>query len=125
LAPAANFVDSVTVALAQAGIGLRSSWKGRAHPAFVAPKGAAVNPSMESSSSVAIVSMVWRKSMASGSGEGGGSGCIEVAVLPGLVMVRDSKDVAGPQLKFTSSTWRGFVGFSSTGNSERGELSFS
>jgi hypothetical protein len=37
--------------------------------------------------------------------------CVEVASLPGgRVGVRDSKDTAGPVLRFTSSEWKAFVG---------------
>jgi hypothetical protein len=37
--------------------------------------------------------------------------CVEVASLPdGRVGVRDSKDAAGPVLRFTAAEWRAFVG---------------
>jgi hypothetical protein len=37
--------------------------------------------------------------------------CVEVASLPdGRVGVRDSKDSAGPVLRFTSAEWKAFVG---------------
>jgi Domain of unknown function (DUF397) len=37
--------------------------------------------------------------------------CVEVASLPdGEIGVRDSKDTAGPVLRFTSSEWRAFIG---------------
>ena len=37
--------------------------------------------------------------------------CVEVAVLPdGLIGVRDSKDTAGPVLRFTTSEWEAFLG---------------
>ena len=49
----------------------------------------------------------WRKSTASNSG---GADCLEVALMPDLVLVRDSKDATGPRLAFTPSTWTGFVG---------------
>jgi len=35
----------------------------------------------------------WRKSSFS---SGGGNACVEVAVLPGIVAIRDSKDPDGP-----------------------------
>jgi hypothetical protein len=36
--------------------------------------------------------------------------CVEVASLPdGHIGVRDSKDTAGPVLRFTSSEWQAFV----------------
>ncbi|GAB3932161.1 DUF397 domain-containing protein [Micromonospora vulcania] len=49
----------------------------------------------------------WRKSTKSG---GNGGNCVEVADnLPGVVVVRDSKDPAGPALTFTPVAWRAFV----------------
>jgi len=37
--------------------------------------------------------------------------CVEVACLPdGTIGVRDSKDTAGPVLRFTASEWKAFVG---------------
>jgi hypothetical protein len=54
----------------------------------------------------AIDSLVWRKSTASG---GGGSNCLEVALTPDLVLVRDSKHATGPDLTFASSMWAAFV----------------
>jgi Domain of unknown function (DUF397) len=37
--------------------------------------------------------------------------CVEVASLPdGGIGVRDSKDTAGPVLRFTSSEWTAFIG---------------
>ncbi|MDX3074774.1 DUF397 domain-containing protein [Streptomyces sp. MI02-7b] len=52
--------------------------------------------------------LAWFKSSHSG-GEGGE--CVEVAVAPGTVHVRDSKDPDGPALHFTSAEWAAFVGF--------------
>jgi Domain of unknown function (DUF397) len=46
----------------------------------------------------------WHKSQRSG-----GDGCVECAVEPGVVMIRDSKDPDGPTLAFDHATWRGFV----------------
>ncbi|MER5454250.1 DUF397 domain-containing protein [Micromonospora sp. NPDC002389] len=49
----------------------------------------------------------WRKS--SYSGANGGS-CVEVADnLPGVVLVRDTKDRDGGTLHFSPSNWKGFV----------------
>ncbi|MEU5882848.1 DUF397 domain-containing protein [Spirillospora sp. NPDC047279] len=44
---------------------------------------------------------VWRKSVHSD----GGQGCVEVAHVPGLVGVRDSKDPLGPHLAFAPAAW--------------------
>jgi hypothetical protein len=50
---------------------------------------------------------VWRKSSRSGSH---GDDCVEVATnLPGVVAARDSKDPAGPALRFTPQQWRAFT----------------
>ncbi|TDB72543.1 DUF397 domain-containing protein [Micromonospora sp. KC721] len=54
----------------------------------------------------------WRKSTRS-SANGGDS--VEVADnLPGVVLVRDTKDRDGGTLTFTPSVWRSFVGFAKT-----------
>jgi hypothetical protein len=45
----------------------------------------------------------WRKSTRS---SGGGSNCVEVAHLPGLIAIRDSKNPAGPALIITHSVFR-------------------
>ncbi|MFC4017624.1 DUF397 domain-containing protein [Micromonospora sp. GCM10011542] len=51
----------------------------------------------------------WRKSSRSG---GNGGSCVEVAEnLPGVVLVRDSKDRSGGTLTFDPSAWRAFVSF--------------
>jgi hypothetical protein len=48
----------------------------------------------------------WRKS--SWSGNNGGQ-CVEVAVLPGLVGLRDSKDKSGPVLAVAPAEFAAFV----------------
>ncbi|MBQ1020771.1 DUF397 domain-containing protein [Micromonospora sp. D93] len=49
----------------------------------------------------------WRKSTKSG---GNGGNCVEVADnLPGVVLVRDTKDRDGGTLTFNLQSWRGFV----------------
>ncbi|RIV40811.1 DUF397 domain-containing protein [Micromonospora radicis] len=49
----------------------------------------------------------WRKSTRSGSG---GGNCVEVADnLPGVVLVRDTKDRDGGTLHFSPDNWQGFV----------------
>lgn len=48
----------------------------------------------------------WRTSSYSGSG---GGQCTEVAVTPGAVLVRDTKDRTGPVLRFSPAAWRRFA----------------
>ncbi|MBM7081601.1 DUF397 domain-containing protein [Micromonospora humidisoli] len=49
----------------------------------------------------------WRKSTKSGNN---GGSCVEVADnLPGVVLVRDTKDRAGGTLAFAPDTWQSFV----------------
>jgi Domain of unknown function (DUF397) len=50
--------------------------------------------------------IVWRTS--SYSFENGG--CVEVAPVPGAVLVRDSKDRTGPALAVPATAWRAFLG---------------
>ncbi|HEV8653089.1 MAG TPA: DUF397 domain-containing protein [Actinomycetes bacterium] len=46
----------------------------------------------------------WRKSSRSAS-----NGCVEVAIEPPVVLMRDSKDPCGPRLAFTTAEWASFV----------------
>lgn len=49
----------------------------------------------------------WRKSTRSG---GNGGSCVEVADnMPGVVLVRDTKNREGGTLAFSPSAWKGFV----------------
>jgi hypothetical protein len=51
----------------------------------------------------------WRKSSFSG-GNGGGDGCVEVAVLPdGEVAVRDTKDSSRTPHRHSVPAWREFL----------------
>ena len=52
----------------------------------------------------------WVKSSYSGSG---GGDCVEVAVAPERVHVRDSKDPSGPVLTVSPEAWTSFVAFAS------------
>ncbi|UYQ62468.1 DUF397 domain-containing protein [Streptomyces peucetius] len=42
-----------------------------------------------------------------------GPECVEVAVAPGALHVRDSKNVPGPELGFTPTAWADFVTYAS------------
>ncbi|TQM44005.1 DUF397 domain-containing protein [Pseudonocardia cypriaca] len=52
--------------------------------------------------------VVWRKSTFSGS-SGNGDGCIEVAVIPGGIAVRDTKDRALPPHHHSAHAWGEFL----------------
>lgn len=53
------------------------------------------------------VEVAWRKSSYS-SGDGAGD-CVEVAFGTDAVLLRDSKNIAGPVLKFVGVGWRSFL----------------
>ncbi|MFJ4952183.1 DUF397 domain-containing protein [Streptomyces sp. NPDC088760] len=55
--------------------------------------------------------LAWFKSSYS-SGTNGES-CVEVAVTPRTVHIRDSKSLDGPQLAVASDTWTDFVSYAS------------
>jgi len=48
---------------------------------------------------------IWRKSSRSG----GGENCVEAARFGDGVLVRDSKNPAGPSLAFTRAEWKRFL----------------
>lgn len=57
--------------------------------------------------------LAWFKSSYSSSGDG--NDCIEVAAALGVVHVRDSKNIGGPQLALTPDAWTAFVPYASEG----------
>lgn len=44
-----------------------------------------------------------------------GESCVEIALTPGTVHIRDSKDIRLPQLALTSSAWADFVSYAAGG----------
>jgi hypothetical protein len=48
--------------------------------------------------------MPWKKSTRSGA-----NGCVEVALAPISVAVRDSMNPSGPIVRFTPDAWRAFI----------------
>ncbi|MEZ3177211.1 DUF397 domain-containing protein [Streptomyces pimonensis] len=57
--------------------------------------------------------LAWFKSSYSDGPDG--NSCVELALTPGTVHVRDSKSAAGPRLTFTPDTWARFVPYASEG----------
>ncbi|WP_189311266.1 DUF397 domain-containing protein [Streptomyces brasiliensis] len=58
--------------------------------------------------------LVWRKSSYSSSSEG--DSCVEIAIAPRTVHIRDSKSVTeGPRLAVTPSAWADFVTYAAEG----------
>jgi hypothetical protein len=54
-----------------------------------------------------MTGLMWRKSSYSSAN---GGNCVEVGTgLPGIVAVRDSKNVPGPELVVTGRTWSEFI----------------
>ncbi|MFE7609447.1 DUF397 domain-containing protein [Streptomyces celluloflavus] len=58
-----------------------------------------------------VAELAWFKSSYS-SGNNADS-CVEVATVPGVVHVRDSKNVRGPSLGFAPGAWADFVAYAS------------
>jgi hypothetical protein len=56
----------------------------------------------------AVPASAWFKSSYS---TGSGGECVEVAVRPHVVHVRDSKDIVRPGLAVEAAAWDAFVGF--------------
>ena len=73
----------------------------RAAPAAVA------RPDQGDRAAIDLTGAKWRTSTRSGAS---GGDCVEVADnLPGVVLVRDSKDRGGATLTFPPTAWRAFV----------------
>ena len=54
----------------------------------------------------------WRKATRSiGNGD-----CVEVAPVNGQIAVRDSKDPAGPKLRYSAGSWQSFLGAARRGS---------
>jgi len=51
--------------------------------------------------------LIWVRSSYSGSQ---GGNCVEVAIAPTGIAVRDSKDPDGQVLRFTAEEWKAFIG---------------
>lgn len=57
--------------------------------------------------------LAWFKSSYSSGNDG--NSCVELAVTPDTVHVRDSKDTGGPRLAVTSTAWVAFVAYAVEG----------
>jgi hypothetical protein len=55
--------------------------------------------------------LAWFKSSYSGGNDG--NSCVELALTPGTVHVRDSKHVEGPRLALAPTAWTDFVTYAS------------
>lgn len=51
----------------------------------------------------------WRLSSYTGNGGPEGGQCVEVAILPALTAVRDSKDRSGAVLRHSGPAWQAFL----------------
>ena len=58
---------------------------------------------------------IWRKSSRSGAS----GACVEVCIVDGAVLVRDSKNPDGPVLTFTPEAWAEFVAGVADGDFDR------
>lgn len=59
------------------------------------------------------MALKWVKSSFS---SGTGGNCVELALRPATVLVRDSKNPGGPVLKFSTGQWRAFTHHLKAGN---------
>ncbi|MDQ0813803.1 hypothetical protein QFZ63_005517 [Streptomyces sp. B3I7] len=58
--------------------------------------------------------LAWFKSSYSSSGDG--NDCVEVAISPAAVHVRDSKNITGPRLTLAPGAWAPFVAHAENSN---------
>jgi hypothetical protein len=57
----------------------------------------------------------WRKALRSiGNGD-----CVEIAPVSGTIAVRDSKDPAGPVLRYSADAWKAFLSEAGRGDFDR------
>jgi hypothetical protein len=57
----------------------------------------------------------WRKALRSiGNGD-----CVEIAPVSGTIAVRDSKDPAGPVLRYSADAWKAFLSEAGRGGFDR------
>ncbi|MEU0205100.1 DUF397 domain-containing protein [Streptomyces canus] len=54
-----------------------------------------------------VSELVWFKSSYSSGTQG--DSCVEIAIAPRTIHVRDSKTITGPRLTFAPATWTAFV----------------
>lgn len=55
--------------------------------------------------------LTWFKSSYSGGNDG--NSCVEIAIAPRTIHVRDSKNATGPRLALTPEAWARFVSYAS------------
>ncbi|WP_212910843.1 DUF397 domain-containing protein [Streptomyces sp. TS71-3] len=64
-----------------------------------------------SQSAESSVGLTWFKSSYSGTN---GGDCVEVAISPGTVHLRDSKNEPGPRLTLARTAWEDFISFATS-----------
>ncbi|MCQ0024344.1 DUF397 domain-containing protein [Streptomyces somaliensis DSM 40738] len=78
-----------------AGVGTKSEW---------------IKSSYSSDDGPSCIEVAWFKSSYS---TPDGPDCVEVATVPDRILVRDSKNPAGPRLALTPATWAAFLPYAS------------
>ncbi len=61
--------------------------------------------------------LVWFKSSYS---SGSGDDCVEVALAPSTIHIRDSKNTQGPQLTLSLTTWSAFLTYAGSAGERAG-----